>query len=124
MYRQPFSQYLIIFVSARAIESQSYVLAAAQYGKHNEKRESFGHSLAVDPWGKILADAGGYPLDDDVEENAPVKDAPSIVTCEIDLDLVDSIRQRMPIDLHRSSTTVSFQSYEMKIGRIGKTKRK
>jgi predicted amidohydrolase len=108
MYCQLFSPFLICFVSARAIESQSYVLAAAQYGKHNEKRESFGHSLAVDPWGKVLADAGGYPLDDDAEENAPAGDAPTIVTCEIDLDLVDSIRQRMPIDLHRSSTTFSF----------------
>jgi len=34
------------------------VLAAAQVGWHNEKRESFGHSLIVDPWGKVLGDAG------------------------------------------------------------------
>jgi len=94
-----------VLLRARAIENQCYVLAAAQYGKHNQKRESFGHSLAVDPWGKILADAGGYPT---TEEEANPHDRktpepPSIITAEIDLSLIDSIRQRMPIDLHRSN---------------------
>jgi len=92
---------------ARAIENQCYVLAAAQYGKHNGKRDSFGHSLAVDPWGKVIADAGGYPTTEDAEANlspAP-QDPPSIVTVEIDLTMIDSIRQRMPIDLHRSNAT-------------------
>jgi len=46
-------------LTARAIETQSYVIAAAQVGRHNGKRESYGHSLAVDPWGEVLADAGG-----------------------------------------------------------------
>lgn len=41
---------------ARAIESQMYVVAAAQWGKHPCGRESFGHSLIIDPWGKILAE--------------------------------------------------------------------
>jgi predicted amidohydrolase len=103
------SYYLCLTQSARAIESQCYVLAAAQYGRHNVKRESFGHSLAVDPWGKILADAGGYPFDDP-QESAPSKpeEEPTIVTCEIDLDLVDSVRQRLPIDLHRSNASFYF----------------
>jgi predicted amidohydrolase len=35
-------------------------LAAAQVGQHNEKRQSYGHSLAYDSWGELLADAGGY----------------------------------------------------------------
>eukprot|EP00980_Cylindrotheca_fusiformis_P004710 scaffold993_cov110-Cylindrotheca_fusiformis.AAC.20 len=86
---------------ARAIESQCYVLAAAQVGKHNSKRESFGHSLAVDPWGKILADAGGA-LDD-----AKAGEEPSIISCEIDLELIDSIRQRMPIGMHRDNSSFS-----------------
>jgi deaminated glutathione amidase len=38
-------------LKARAIENQCFVIAAAQYGKHNEKRESYGHSIVVDPSG-------------------------------------------------------------------------
>jgi len=94
---------------ARAIENQCYVLAAAQYGIHNAKRDSFGRSLAVDPWGKILADAGGYPTTEDADagglQNGEAPEPPSIVTVEIDLGLIDSIRERMPIDLHRSNAT-------------------
>ena len=62
----------------------------------------------MDPWGKVIADAGGYQTTEEEEEeannqsSAPVE-PPSIVTAEIDLALIDSIRQRMPIDLHRSS---------------------
>lgn len=44
-------------VRARAIENQSYVVASAQWGVHNERMSTFGHSLIVDPWGEILADA-------------------------------------------------------------------
>lgn len=43
---------------ARAIECQCYVLAAAQIGQHNLKRETYGHALAVDPWGTIVAQCG------------------------------------------------------------------
>lgn len=100
---------VFLHLTARAIENQCYVLAAAQYGRHNEKRESFGHSLAVDPWGKILADAGGYPCDDSPgNETSKTEEAPTIVTCEIDLDLIDNVRQRMPIDLHRSNASFSI----------------
>ena len=118
------------------------MIAAAQYGRHNEKRESFGHSLVclkkwsivrccsfiylsldlyvcyltlssiyllqgVDPWGKVVADAGGYPIEDDVSGNADndVPDPPSIVTLEIDLEYVNSLRQRMPIETHRSNAS-------------------
>src|ERR1700760_3675057 len=44
---------------ARAIETQSYVVAAAQVGQHNEKRASYGHSIVVGPWGDVLAELGG-----------------------------------------------------------------
>lgn len=95
--------------TARAIENQCYVIAAAQYGRHNEKRESFGHSLAVDPWGRVVADAGGYPLDGSDATTLPIpEDPPSIVTCEIDLDLIESTRQRMPIEQHRQNASFSF----------------
>jgi len=74
----------------RAIETQCYVLAAAQVGQHNEdgnKRRSWGHSLAVDPWGKILADLGGSE--------------PGMAIVEIDSELIGSTRQNMPIAAHR-----------------------
>src|SRR6267154_2211361 len=46
---------------ARAIENGAYVLAAAQGGKHENGRETFGHSLIVDPWGRIVAEGGTEP---------------------------------------------------------------
>ena len=44
-----------LLLRARAVETQCYVIAAAQAGKHNENRESWGHSLVVDPWGTVIA---------------------------------------------------------------------
>lgn len=44
-------------VRARAIENQCFVVACAQWGKHNERIQTFGHSLVVDPWGEVLIDA-------------------------------------------------------------------
>jgi predicted amidohydrolase len=45
-----------LLLRARAIEDQAWVIAAAQWGKHNEKRESYGHSLIVDPWGTVVGE--------------------------------------------------------------------
>jgi hypothetical protein len=44
---------------ARAIENGCFVFAAAQAGTHESKRQSYGHSLIVDPWGTVLAEGGG-----------------------------------------------------------------
>ncbi|KAK0615249.1 carbon-nitrogen hydrolase [Bombardia bombarda] len=74
-----------ILLRARAIETQSYVIAAAQVGKHNEKRVSYGHSMIIDPWGAILADVGG------------IDDEPEIATATIDHDLLRKIRMEMPL---------------------------
>ncbi|MEE4284463.1 MAG: carbon-nitrogen hydrolase family protein [Pseudomonadales bacterium] len=52
-------------LKARAIETQSYVIAPAQHGQHSRHRASYGHSLIVDPWGKVvaeLADGDGYVI--------------------------------------------------------------
>ncbi len=109
-------------ILARAIEHQCYVLAAAQYGRHNTKRESYGHSLAVDPWGQIVADAGGYDgpgttttttttttASSDPSSAVVVgKPAPSVIFCDIDLEQIESIRQRMPIQQHRDSSSFAF----------------
>jgi predicted amidohydrolase len=50
-----------VLMRARAIENGTYVLAAAQGGKHENGRETFGHSLVVDPWGRIVAEGGIEP---------------------------------------------------------------
>lgn len=44
---------------SRAIEASAYVVAAAQVGKHADGRSTYGHSLVIDPWGKVLLDLGG-----------------------------------------------------------------
>ena len=56
---------------ARAIETQAYVIAAAQAGRHNDRRESYGHAVIIDPWGRVAAS-----LDDPT--------ATGIVTADID----------------------------------------
>ncbi|MEY4056786.1 MAG: hypothetical protein RL519_2121 [Pseudomonadota bacterium] len=48
-----------ILQRARAIEASAYVIAAAQVGKHADGRETYGHSLVIDPWGEVLLDMGG-----------------------------------------------------------------
>src|SRR5258707_14575342 len=46
---------------ARAIENGCFVFAAAQAGTHENKRETYGHSLIIDPWGAVLAEGGVEP---------------------------------------------------------------
>ncbi|KAK2760836.1 Carbon-nitrogen hydrolase [Arachnomyces sp. PD_36] len=70
---------------ARAIETQSYVIAAAQAGPHNPKRTSYGHSMIVNPWGEVVAQLGS-----DYKE-------PEIATAEIDFDLLEKVRREMPL---------------------------
>ncbi|NLS06582.1 carbon-nitrogen hydrolase family protein [Rhizobium sp. P32RR-XVIII] len=48
-----------ILLRARAIENGVFVIAAAQAGLHEDGRETYGHSMIIDPWGKVLASAGG-----------------------------------------------------------------
>ena len=66
---------------ARAIENGSFVFAAAQAGKHESGRETYGHSLIVDPWGRILAEGGTEP---------------GVVMAEIDMAEVARARSRIP----------------------------
>ena len=69
-------------VRARAIENQSYVIASAQWGQHNEKMSTFGHSLIVDPWGEIIADAG---------------EGERIIFADISLEKIEAVRMRMNV---------------------------
>ena len=73
---------------ARAIETQCYVMAAAQHGKHDDGglRESWGHAMIVDPWGLPVATAS---------------DGPGLALAEIDLGRVARIRRSMPVREHR-----------------------
>jgi predicted amidohydrolase len=50
-----------VLVRARAIENGCFVFAAAQGGKHENGRDTYGHSLIVDPWGRIIAEGGTEP---------------------------------------------------------------
>jgi predicted amidohydrolase len=78
-----------VLLRARAIENQAFVIAAAQAGKHNAKRESYGHALVVSPWGEIIAEVTGCTH-------------PSIAVAEIDLGVLDRVRTRMPVQQHRN----------------------
>lgn len=67
---------------ARAIEASAFVVAAAQAGVHEDGRETFGHSLVVDPWGEVLLDMGG--------EEA------GLAFVEIDLARISEVRSQLP----------------------------
>ncbi len=75
-----------VLLRARAIENQCYVLAANQGGVHNATRETWGHSMIVDPWGRLLA---------------CVESGPGVAVAEIDLEALTALRGRMPIQSHR-----------------------
>jgi len=75
-----------ILLRCRAIENSAYLIAPAQTGKHGKKRETYGHSMIVDPWGTVLADAGSEP---------------GIVTAEINLEKLKEIRRKFPSLKHR-----------------------
>ena len=74
---------------ARAIETGSYILAPAQTGQHSaargRTRSTHGHSLVVDPWGKVLLDAGTEP---------------GVFAVDLDISLVDECRRRLPSLYH------------------------
>ncbi|MDE1971904.1 MAG: carbon-nitrogen hydrolase family protein [Hyphomicrobiales bacterium] len=70
-----------VLIRARAIENGAFVFAAAQGGKHENGRETYGHSLVVDPWGRILAEGGTEP---------------GIILADIDPAQVMAARSRIP----------------------------
>ena len=75
-----------VLLRARAIEAGLFVVAAAQVGLHEDGRETFGHSLVVDPWGEILLDMG---------------ERPGIGFADIDLARIPEVRSRIPALSHR-----------------------
>jgi predicted amidohydrolase len=76
-----------VLLRARAIESQCYVIAAAQWGSHGHGRSTYGHALIVDPWGTVIAEC---------------PDGEGIAVAEIDLARLRAIRAQLPSLQHRT----------------------
>lgn len=71
---------------ARAIENLAYVIAPGQFGQHSDGRTTYGHSLVIDPWGRIIAEE-------------PAGDC--VITAELDLELPNKLRREFPTLSHR-----------------------
>ena len=71
-----------VLLRARAIENGAFVLAAAQGGRHESGRATYGHSLIVSPWGEVLAEAG---------------EEPGVIRADLDMDRVADVRARIPV---------------------------
>ena len=81
-----------VLMRARAIENGCFVLAAAQGGKHKNGRETYGHSIVIDPWGRVLAEGGAEP---------------GVVLADIDLAEITAARARIPSLQHGRRFEVS-----------------
>jgi len=75
-----------LLLRARAVENQCYVIAANQTGVHSKGRETWGHSMIIDPWGKVVACA---------------EDGEGVISAEINLQALSDIRSAMPVLKHR-----------------------
>lgn len=74
-----------VLLRARAVETQCWIVAAAQWGEHNEGRETWGHSMIIDPWGQVVA----------CQEQGT-----GVLTADLDLNLSQAIRTNMPLVKH------------------------
>jgi predicted amidohydrolase len=70
-----------VLLRARAIETGCFVLAPAQQGVHEDGRETYGHSVVINPWGEVLAERS---------------EEPGLLMCELDLSEVAQARRRLP----------------------------
>ena len=75
-----------VLLRARAIEAGLFIVAAAQSGHHDDGRNTYGHSLVVDPWGEVLLD---------------MEDGPGLAFAEIELSRITDVRSRVPALSHR-----------------------
>ena len=89
-----------VLMRARAIETGCHVVAAAQCGMHADGRQTYGHSIAVDPWGSVLADAGATGSTSD--ECYAIRLAP------IDSAAVERARQAIPLARSRTIRNVDL----------------
>ncbi|XP_040508369.1 deaminated glutathione amidase isoform X3 [Gallus gallus] len=87
-----------VLLRARAIETQCYVVAAAQTGRNHEGRVSYGHTLVADPWGAVVAQCS---------------EGPGLCYAEIDLEYLRRVRREIPVQSHRRADlygTVGLQA--------------
>jgi deaminated glutathione amidase len=78
-----------VLMRARAIESQCYVIASAQAGIHkseNGQRETYGHSVVIDPWGSVIAE---------------LQNSPEIQVVELQKSRIQAVRSQIPMKDHR-----------------------
>lgn len=75
-----------VLLRARAIEAELFVVAAAQAGRHEDGRETYGHSLVADPWGELVLEMGAEP---------------GLGFAEINLARIADVRARIPVHQHR-----------------------
>ena len=75
-----------VLLRARAIEAGVFVVAAAQAGRHEDGRDTYGHSLVADPWGDVLVE---------------MDDGQGLAFVDLDLDRVAEVRRRIPVLAHR-----------------------
>ncbi len=79
----------------RAIETESFVIAAAQCGHHDDGRNTFGHSLVVDPWGTVLLDMGM---------------SPGLAFVDLDLSKINDVRSQIPVHRNRRAIPPIFMA--------------
>ncbi|KAJ2471105.1 Carbon-nitrogen hydrolase [Coemansia sp. RSA 2322] len=84
-----------VMLRARAIETQTYVFAAAQIGKHNAKRSSYGDAMIVDPWGAVVARCSRNSSE------------PTLAIAEVSFDFLDKVRRDMPVFSHKRADMFS-----------------
>lgn len=75
-----------VLLRARAIEAEAFVIAAAQAGRHEDGRETYGHSLAADPWGELVLEMDSLP---------------GLAFADLDLARIPDVRSRIPVHQHR-----------------------
>ena len=73
-------------MAARAIETQCYVIAAAQYGAHENGRQTYGHSIVLSPWGDTLSE---------------LPTGTGFISATLDLKQLHKIRRDMPVQSHQ-----------------------
>lgn len=84
--RQTGAAHWHVLQRARAIECGAFMISAAQGGDHDDGRETFGHAIIIDPWGKILAETGA--------------EGPDLAIADLDLSAVAAARQKIPALTH------------------------
>jgi predicted amidohydrolase len=83
-----------ILIRARAIENQVFMVAAGQVGMHPENKESYGHSMIVDPWGEVLAQVG--------------EDGPGYCSADLDFTRQAEVRDKLPSLANRQAAAYAW----------------